>query len=280
MVCSGMRTLRSALLLVVAALGCTATAREADEPALIEVVFLDVGQGDAILIRSPEGKTALVDAGPSDGIADQLAALGVDTIDLLVASHAHADHIGGMDRVLDTHPVRYYLDNGLPHTTATYAGVMERVRNSDITYLAPTARTITLGSALLRVLPSDTTLEEQNDRSVSLVIEYGRFRTLLTGDTETAGLEHLLASGVPEVTVLKASHHGSRNGVTPAWISATRPAVVVISCGRDNTYGHPHEWALRYYGARGTQVYRTDVHGTVTIRADTTGAYAVTTALD
>jgi competence protein ComEC len=84
--------------------------------------------------------------------------------------------------------------------------------------------------------------------------------------------------GVPRVTVLKAAHHGSRDAVTPAWLSATRPAVVVISCGRDNTYGHPDPWALRYYESVARQVYRTDLDGQVTIVAGDDGTYEVTTA--
>jgi beta-lactamase superfamily II metal-dependent hydrolase len=156
---------------------------------------------------------------------------------------------------------------------------MDHVRDSDLTYLEHTARTIRLGSISIRVLPPDSTAEEQNDRSVGLVVEYGAFRLLLTGDAETAGLEHLLSAGIPEVTILKASHHGSRNGVTPAWVAATQPEVVVISCGHDNPYGHPDPWALRYYGMSGTRIYRTDLHGAVTVRADTTGAYVVTTAV-
>jgi beta-lactamase superfamily II metal-dependent hydrolase len=260
-------------------LGCAVSSQNRSDAPQIEIVFLDVGQGDAILLRSPEGKTALVDAGPADDIVDQLQALGVDTLDLVVASHAHADHIGGMDRLIETHPVAFFMDNGVPHTTATYARLMELVRASDITYLRHTARTLGLGAVSIHVLPPDTLAEEQNDRSIGLLVEYGAFRLLLTGDAEMAGLEHLLETGIPDVTILKASHHGSRNGVTPAWLAATQPEVVVISCGRDNPHGHPHARALRYYGESGTQVYRTDLNGAVTVRADTTGAYVVTTAV-
>jgi beta-lactamase superfamily II metal-dependent hydrolase len=274
-----MSRLRWSLFAWLVAVGCAASAQRQHDVPQIEVVFLDVGQGDAILVRSPTGATALVDAGPDDRIVDQLQTHGIDAIDLLVASHAHADHIGGMERVLATHPVRFYLDNGVPHTTVTYANVMDRLLRTEVAYLQPTARTIEVGDVAIRVLPPDSTAAEQNDRSVSLLVEYGAFRLLLTGDLETAGLQHLLSVGVPEVTVLKASHHGSRNGVTPAWMAATRPEVVVISCGRDNPYGHPDAWALRYYGVSGTRIYRTDLHGAVTVRADTTGAYVVTTAV-
>jgi beta-lactamase superfamily II metal-dependent hydrolase len=144
-------------------------------------------------------------------------------------------------------PIRYYMDNGVPHTTATYRRLMETLRASDVTYLQATERAIGLGSVRLRVLPPPAQAEEMNDQCVGLVVEYGDFRTLLTGDSQVEELNHFLGLGVPRVTVLKAAHHGSRDGVTPAWLSATRPEVVVISVGRDNPYGHPSPWALRYY---------------------------------
>jgi beta-lactamase superfamily II metal-dependent hydrolase len=258
------------------ALGCGATAQHDPASGRLELTFLDVGQGDAILIRSPEGKTALVDAGPGD-LTTELQRLGVDTIDLAVASHAHADHIGGMDEVIERFPVRYYLDNGMPHTTSTYRRLMEQVRERDLTYLRAEARALRLGSATIRVLPPDPDAEEQNDRSIALVVEFGSFRALLTGDSEIEALAHFVRIGVPQVTVLKAAHHGSRNGVTPAWLAATKPRVVVISCGRENPYGHPHAWALRYYEGSGAEVYRTDRDGTITVLADGEGTYEVLT---
>lgn len=102
----------------------------------VEITFLDVGQGDAILIRSPEGQTALIDSGPGIDLISQLTRLGVESLDLVVASHPHADHIGGMRQVLQNIPVRFYMDNGQPHTTRTYSVVMQELRNRpEITYL-------------------------------------------------------------------------------------------------------------------------------------------------
>jgi beta-lactamase superfamily II metal-dependent hydrolase len=252
------------------------------DSAAVEITFLDVGQGDAILVRSPEGKTALIDAGPRSIVHD-LRALGVDTIDLAVATHPHADHIGGMADVLREFSVRYYLDNGIPHTTATYRGLLATLRRSDVIYLEATARTITLGSVSLRILPPPGVGEygggaTLNNTSVGVLLEYGSFRAILTGDSEVDELNHFLSLGVPHVTVLKAAHHGARNGVTPAWLAATRPEVVVISVGAGNTYGHPDPWALRYYQTVATDVYRTDRDGSVTIVGHGDGAYEVRSA--
>lgn len=252
-----------------------ADAAPAAEP--LEMRFLDVGQGDAVLLREA-GRTVLVDAGPSDRVVARLRALGVESIDLLVASHNHADHIGGMDAVLDSFPVRAYLDNGYPATTRIQARVLERVEAEGATYLAPTPRTISLGEARIRVIPAPEGVagDEQNDRSLALLVERGRFRALLTGDSEVELLNALLAaSPPPDVDVLKAPHHGSRNGLTPAWLARTRPEVVVISAGAGNPYGHPHATALRYYCAGGRTVYRTDLQGEVVVEARADGSYAV-----
>ena len=247
----------------------------AQDSARATVVFLDVGQGDAIVVRSPEGRTVLIDAGPGNIVA-QLRTLGLDTIDLAMASHPHADHIGGMEQVLRSFPVKYYLDNGAPHTTTTYRSLMRRVERSNVTYLQAMARTITLGSVTLRILLPPAT-GDLNDRSVGVVVGFGEFNAILTGDSEWAELEHFMELGLPDVTVLKAAHHGSANGVTSAWLAATRPEVVVISAGAGNTYGHPHPQALSLYLAAAT-VYRTDVHGTITILAARDGTFEVVTA--
>ena len=118
----------------------------------VELTFLNVGQGDAIVIRSPEGKVALVDAGRGGDVARILWQGGIESVDIAIASHAHADHIGGMEGVLRAIPVAYYMDNGVPHTTSTYANLMRLLQASGVTYLQAVARTIELGSVTLRVL--------------------------------------------------------------------------------------------------------------------------------
>jgi competence protein ComEC len=266
-----------ARLLALTLLYLTACAADGAPPAdPAQLIFLDVGQGDAIVIRSPEGKVALVDAGPGD-ILSALRRHGVDSIDIAIATHPHADHIGGMAAVIRSLPVRYYMDNGVPHTTATYRRLMAALRGSEITYLEATARRISLGSVTLRVLPPPAAGEEHNNRSIGLVLEYGAFRALLTGDSEVEELDYFLSRGVPEVTVLKAAHHGARDAVTPAWLDATRPEVVVISSGRGNPYGHPDPWALRYYQAVAKEIYRTDVDGEIVMTVWPDGKYGVLT---
>jgi beta-lactamase superfamily II metal-dependent hydrolase len=268
---------RPALLLTVVLWGCSAATPA--QIGQVELTFLDVGQGDAILIRSPEGQVALVDAG-STFPAEALRRHGVKSLDLVVASHPHADHIGGMAGVLRALPPRFYLDNGVPHTTSTYSLVMSFLQRSDITYLQATDRRLELGTVTLRILPPPTEAESLNDQSVGIVVEYGDFRALLTGDAEATELEHFLRLGMPDVAVLKASHHGARDGVSPAWLDATRPELVVVSCGRDNQYGHPDPEALALYQGAAQAVYRTDLHSDVTIRGARDGSYRVETGPD
>lgn len=243
-------------------------------PDQVEIIFLDVGQGDAILVRSPEGKVALIDAGPNDDILSILQSHRVDTIDVAIASHAHADHIGGFHAILESIPVRYYMDNGLPHTTSTYSRLMQALQASNVVYLEATDRTVTLGSVDLKILPP-IGRGEQNTNSVGVVVEYGLFRTLLVGDAEVEELHHFLSLGVPDVTVLKAAHHGSIDGVTPSWLSTTKPEVVIISCGLDNPYGHPHDEAVKAYRARLAEVYRTDLSGEIAVSGTRDGAYTI-----
>jgi beta-lactamase superfamily II metal-dependent hydrolase len=241
----------------------------------LELRFIDVGQADAILVREG-GKAALIDAGSGAGILTQLRALKVDTIDLVVASHNHSDHIGGMTSVLTNTVVRFYLDNGVPHTTGTYQRTIQAVTASGAQYLRPTARTITLGNARLRVLAPPPNIDDQNNSSVGILIQYGEFRAVLTGDSEAFELQYWLEhDSIPQVTVVKAAHHGSRNGTTPAWIEATHPQVVVVSVGTGNSYGHPSPQVVQEWEGAGATVYRTDQDGTVIIQAKRDGSYIV-----
>ena len=259
-----------------AVIGCLLVAGAVHAQTL-ELRFFDVGQGDAALIVTPEGKRVLVDAGPgASPVVPYLQSHHYDTLDLIVASHNHTDHIGGMAAVIASTTVRAYLDNGIPHTTATYESTVRAVAASGAQYLQATARTITVGSARLRVLPPPARHGDQNNGSVGILLEYGAFRALLTGDSEQDELVYWLQhDSVPPVTVVKVAHHGSRNGTTAAWVQATRPQVAVISVGAGNSYGHPAPQVIGLWENAGARVYRTDRDGTVMIEAQRDGSYIV-----
>ena len=182
-----------------------------------------------------------------------------------------------MALVLESMPVRFYMDNGDPHTTATYRRLLSTLEaRPEITYLEATPRTISLGSASLEVLPLlPRGSTDHNDRSVSLVLRFGDFTALFSGDSEVRQLTHLVNQQVvPKLTLLKAAHHGSDNGFTWSFLHRARPEVVVISVGR-NGYGHPRPAALEAYAATAGETLRTDLHGHVQVQGHRDGAYAV-----
>jgi len=265
----------AAVIAWITAAACLALGGSNAQLPAVEITFLDVGQGDAVLVRAPDGRTALIDAGV-DAPLEALQARHVDRIDLLVATHPHADHIGGMRDVLSAVPVRFYMDNGQAHTTATYRNLLATLqRRTDVGYLAAEPRTVSLGAVVLEVLPLPRLDVTHNNRSIGIVLEFGSFLAFFSGDSEVEELEWFVSRGVvPDVTLLKAAHHGSDDAVTEAFLERARPEVVVISVG-DNAYGHPHRRALAAYGAHAEEIYRTDLDGSVTVRAYEDGRYEV-----
>lgn len=254
----------------------------ADAPAPLELRFLDVGQGDAVLIRAPDGRAVLYDGGEDgDRLLALLEAADVETLEVVIASHNHADHVGGLARVVTRYRPRYVIENGVPHTTRAYERFLRAVAAAGSRRLEPDRRTLTLDSVRLTVLPPPGDPDaEQNDNSVGLRVEYGAFAATLLGDSEPPEQEWWLARHgdlLGPVQVHKASHHGSRDGDTPALLAELGPELVVIGVGADNRHGHPHSAALAAYRRHGAEVRRTDWHGTVTVTAAPDGSYRVRT---
>lgn len=247
-----------------------------------KIVVLDVGQGDSILVITPGGKTALVDAGePGDGkvILAALKKYGVDHIDLLVATHAHADHIGAADEVIRGTQVGRVLYSGVPHTTKNYEEFLKAVDEKKLDLVrAQPGQTFELGGgALLRVLAPVEPLfrkedlraggNEPNANSVVTRLDYGEFSMLLTGDAEEqTERERLIKSGANiRATVLKVGHHGSKYATSEDFLKRGEFKFAVISAGMDNRYGHPSQEVLDRLKAAGVRVYRTDFQGDIAI---------------
>lgn len=240
----------------------------------------DVGQGDAALVTTPTGRHILIDAGRSaDEAATLLAAAGVDTIDLVIASHNHADHIGGMPGVLTRYVVRAYVENGIPQPTAIYRRTLAALEaEPGLQYLRATERTITIGSVRVRILGTPGVDDSQNNNSVGVVLEHGAFSALFTGDSELPALASWMHQGkLPRVTLVKVSHHGSGSGTSAELVRVTSPAIALISVGARNSYGHPSLRVEELWVAGGARVYRTDVHGTVEVIAGADGRFTVRT---
>lgn len=272
-------------LLAIAALGCFLAFAmlsgprppRADRPApggALTLEFLDVGQGDAILIRSPEGKTALIDAGPSRHVADLLHDRGIRGLDLAVVSHHHADHYGGMAEVVRQFRPRAFLDADSSHASGQYLALLEAVEKAGCASIRPTSapRNVDLGSVRLTILPQPPDdREEENNNSVGIRLQFGDFSALLTGDSETRERKWWMKHApdlCAEVNILKLAHHGSRNGVDVAWLNLTHPQLAVASLAAGNDFGHPHPETLTLLAGLGIPLRRTDLDGTITIRSD------------
>jgi competence protein ComEC len=239
----------------------------------LSIYFFDVGQGDAALVRSPEGKTLLIDAGPDEStVAEHLKQLHIDTLDLVVASHNHADHIRGLPLILSTIPVRFYMDNGVPATTRIYQRVLEVVQEHQIRYLEATQRVVQLGTATIQVLPRPPNVQDQNNSSVGLLLTFHGVTTLFTGDAEYLERDYWRSKAhLPHLAILKVAHHGSINGTDEPFIETLRPRFAIISVGAQNRYGHPSPETLRVLAGAGVEVYRTDEAGTIEVTIATDG---------
>jgi competence protein ComEC len=253
------------------------------QAAPLVIRFLDVGQGDAVLITSPEGKAVLYDGGSSEArLQILLRQYKVQSLDLVAASHGDADHITGLIPAVTLYNPRLFLNNGIAPTTQTWRKLVTAAAKAGTQGLVARDRqVINLGSVKLTVLapPPGLPKGQQNPNSVGLLVEYGKFRALLTGDSETpetAGwLKTYPASFLGPVDVYKSIHHGAANGDSLAWLKAVRPNNVVIGVG-PNTYGHPTSTALNLYRSVGAGVYRTDLNGTVTVTVHPGRPYSVT----
>jgi competence protein ComEC len=247
----------------------------ADNDGKLSVYFLDVGQGDSTLVLF-SNKSILIDAGEAemgDRVVSDLKALGVSRIDLLVATHPHSDHIGGMQKVLAAFPVGQVLDSGLPHTSSTYEHFLETIEQKNIPYrVAEQGQTIDIDPSLMIFVlspPKERFGDDQNTNSVVLRISYGTIAFLMSGDMGGESENTLVRSGYPlDARILKVGHHGSYSSTSSSFLGRVLPETAIIMVGKDNPYGHPHKQTLDLLKKYDVTVYRTDLDGTIVIRSD------------
>jgi competence protein ComEC len=240
--------------------------------ASIKVHFIDVGQGDSVLIQAPGGESVLIDGGEADsGAVQYLQRLGITHLNLVIATHPHSDHIGGLVQVLNTIPVDEVITNGVMHTTLTYEHFLDAITASKAKYMeAKRGDTISLGDLNFNVLsPISNTDEDLNNGSLVLRLVYGKVSFLFTGDAQQAAEDSMIGSGLDvSATILKVAHHGSRNGSPLEFLTAVHPQIAIYSAGLGNDYGHPHPETIAALKSIGAVIYGTDVNGTVIVTTD------------
>lgn len=275
--------LLSTLFICLGLVGCSLLLEELPQESstqteladLLTVHFIDVGQGDSILIQTPRGQTMLIDAGSNskaDVVKEYLQGLGISKIDVLVGTHPHEDHIGGLDVVIDNFDIGSIYMPKVAHTTKTYEDVLLAIKRKGLKIKGAVAgMDIPLEGVDAKILAPEESLESDNLNDYSIVIRlvYQNTAFLFQGDAEKRSEEAILGSGAPiEADVIKIGHHGSSTSSTPDYMKAVNPTFAVITVGEDNKYGHPHAETIELLDQLGVVIYRTDEDGTVVATSD------------
>lgn len=238
----------------------------------LRVSFIDVGQGDSEFIELPNGETLLIDAGTDETGADvvnYIESLGYSSIDYVVGTHPHEDHIGGLDDVIRTFDVESVYMPKVTADTKTFEDVLDAVDEKGLTINTAKAG-VTLvdgdGLSVKMLAPVLDEYDNTNDYSAVIKVVYGDTSFLFTGDAEEYA-ESLITDDV-SADVLKVGHHGSSTSTGEAFLERVSPSYAVISCGLGNSYGHPHIETMEKLGSLGIPVFRTDEMGTVVSTSD------------
>lgn len=246
---------------------------EGDEMA---VHFIDVGQGDSALLQTPKG-SVLIDCGEKeygDDVVNYLKSCGVTELEYFIVTHPDSDHMGSAEYVLKNVKVKNFVINAKEKSTTIFENMLDAAEDAGLeTYIADAGDKFTVGALQLSILSprvEDIPKLESNDSSLVILATYGERSFLFTGDAENEGEELLLkySGNNLRCDVFSAGHHGSKTSNSLELLQAARPKFVVISCGKDNKYGHPDPEALESFAAVGATVYRTDELGTVIFVTD------------
>ena len=238
---------------------------------LMRVHFIDVGQADSAFIELGNGQTMLIDAGRSGGdVVDYIRNLQYETIDYVVASHPHDDHIGGMATVLNSFNIGKMYMPKQAHTISAFTNMLDVIENKNIDlYTAKAGVNITTTGAIKIdiIAPFADSYSNINNCSAMVKLTYGKTVMIFTGDSEKEIESQLDFSNI-DADVLKVGHHGSKSSSSTGFINAVSPDIAVISVGEGNSYGHPNSETIALLNQVGADVYRTDEQGTIVVTAD------------
>lgn len=241
----------------------------------LKVHYIDVGQGDAILIQK-DGENMLIDAGENEYgevVVDYLKKNNVSKIDYIIGTHPHSDHIGGLDTVIQNFDINKVIMPKVNHTTKTFEDVLLAIKEKDLKLTLPkVGNTYQLGDAKWTILsPNREEYDSLNNYSIVIRLESKNNSFLFTGDAESQSEKEMLESNERSALaadVLKIGHHGSSSSTTDEFLQAVQPKCAVIQLGRDNSYGHPHKETLEKLEKNQIEVFRTDLNGTIIAISD------------
>lgn len=250
----------------------TAKPEAQEEESVLEIHFMDVGQGDATLLMC-DGEYMLIDAG--DGtkgtfVQNYLQKRGVATLKYLVLTHPDADHIGAAAVVVTKFSIENIFMSDFRKENKTYEQLLDAIDNKGYTWSVPAVGdTYTLGHAVITVIAPGETYEEPNNASLGLLVTHGENTFLFTGDAEEKAEKDILDNGINiSAKVYHVGHHGSKTSSSDAFLQAVNPDYAVISCGAENSYGHPHAEVLNRLRGMKIQMFRTDEQGSIVVTSD------------
>lgn len=242
----------------------------------LRVNYIDVGQGDCILIEFGD-ETMLVDSGERGNeqtVINYLRNAGVDSLDYVLVSHQHTDHMGSMAGVLEAFEVEQIIMPRISKestpTNSTYTKFLNAVSQCGAKVVAASVgKTYSIGEAVVTILGPINVVDDLNDMSVVMRLDYGETSFLFTGDAGRDAEADIIDAGYDlDCDVLKAGHHGSKASSSADFLNCVTPEVVIITCGEDNDYGHPHSAALKRIKEHTQSVYRTDICGSIVVTSD------------
>lgn len=279
-----MKRLILCLLVLMLAAGCNQRAGRgsakvrASMPGNLTVWFIDVGQGDSTLIRTPHGSFVLIDAGTpeaADKIISFMRQEDVDRLAIAVGTHPHADHIGGMREVLRSFQVDAYMDPAFPYATSTYRNLLREIKDQGLKFItARRGMEEEVDGVRFQVLwPEEPFLEgtesDANNASIVLRLTYKNISMLFMGDAQLEAIARILKGTADiESDLIKISHHGSADGTTSELLERVKPKYAVIFCAEGNEYGYPHRETMDALRASRCRILRTDLNGTITVSTD------------